>query len=367
MAKRCDNYLITITSLVFVILCLSACTQNKNYEYSTAKYNNTFSTLGDVICWITSNHLTTNTHLYLSKDNNIKNASELNLTEDHYYDNPLLVGEYLYYVGGVKSNHQQELYIARINYIDEDSNLEKLTDTYPEILSYTACDNVLYYIATNDEGSKLYKKNLSNKKEEILIDDAFGPFCTNGKNLIIGNVLFDVKSKESRIIIDNESVMSLGVIDNYYYCFNFTDAGHDLIRIDLVDNSIKTLCQIPSGWDLPKMSGDKILFTTGSNKNSKVGYCYYDISKDIIVIVIDADDAQDRYIYVPIDMAHYDYTLYDNMYYLHYPDRVTRMNIETKKEELFCLVFTKVENGYSYKGRWLTYDEYLQELNNDLL
>lgn len=159
--------------------------------------------------------------------------------------------------------------------------------------------------------------------------------------------------------------MALGVIDNYYYCFSFSDTGHDLIRIDLVDNSIKTLCQIPYGWDLPKMSGDKILFTTDSDGNFNVGYCYYDISKDIIVTVIDAEDAQDRYIYEPFDMESYDYILYDNMYYFHYPDMVTRMNVETKTEELFCSVLTLMEDGqYIYKDRWLTYDEYMQELNN---
>lgn len=161
MAKRCSIYLITITSLVFVILCLSACTQNKNYDYATAKDNNTLSSLGDVMCWAT------NDNLYLLKDNNIKDHVDLNLQEDPYYNNPLLVGEYLYFVGGVKNNYKQELYIARINYIDENSSLEKLTDTYPQIISYTVCDNVLYYVATSDEGSKLYKKIFLTRKKKF--------------------------------------------------------------------------------------------------------------------------------------------------------------------------------------------------------
>lgn len=338
-----------------VLLCIVICFANKNYDYSIASYTNTFSAWNDRVCW------TTYDNLFIEKESIINSSSDYGLQNGQYYDNPTLVGNNLYFVGGVNSSYPQEVYIARINYNGEKPKLEKLTENKKQILLYTICGDKLYYVA--DGG--LYIKNLLTQKEEFFTEYRVGEsFCTNGKRLIIGNTVYDIKSKKSEKIIE-ESVMALGIIDHYYYCFNFSDTGHDLICIDLVDNSIKTLCQIPYGWGFPKMSGDKILFTTSSVGSVNVGYCYYDISKDIIVTVIDAEDSQDRYIYYPDHMEYYDYILYDNTYYFHYPDMVTRMNIETKTEELFCSVRTLMENGhYMYKHRWLTYDEYLQELNN---
>ena len=58
---------------------------------------------------------------------------------------------------------------------------------------------------------------------------------------------------------------------------------------------------------------------------------------------------------------HYDYIIHNNMYYFHYSDTITRMNINTKKEELFQLILKPTDNGwYTNRYEWVSYSDYYE-------
>ena len=350
--------------MIIILLSFNACSSQKNNsEYVTARAVSTFSELNDTICW------TTGGNLFLENNDKLKNSFDYHLDDDPQYgpnySKPLLVDNYLYYVNGVNSRTKQEFYIARIDYTIDEPKYEKLTETYGDIIAYTVCDNYLYY--TTWPEPVLYRMNLLTKKiSKVMEDPQKDVFCTNGDKIIIGNLIFDIKSQKGQLIPCDENLYTLGVNNNKYYCYYEHNGNCKILQINLNDNSIVELCEIPFGMDVPQMFGDKILFADLSINCVNVGYYYYDIPTDTIVTVIDSDNSNSRYTEENMDPIHYDYIIHNNMYYFHYyaDDIVTRMNLETKKEELFCSVLTKVENGYSYEDKWLTYDEYLKELNN---
>lgn len=351
---------ITSVLIILTLFCFNACSVKTNETaYVTAKEVNTFSALNDTVCWTTGNSF------FLENNTGLKSSLDYNLQEDPYYDKPLLDGNYLYFVGGVYNYSKHEIYIARMNYTEETPKLEKLTDVYKDILSYTVYNNNLYYICLNGQSDdKFCIKNLSTNEEEVFATNVLSPyFCTNGEKIITCNKIFDIKTKESKTISEEENLTALGVIDNYYYCYYNDNEGYEVLRINLDNNSVSELCQLPYGMEQPKMYDNKILFADIPDSDVIVSYHYYDCSAKEFITVMNSDGDTPRYIYYDMfndSSGRYDYMIYNNMYYFHYPDMVTRVDMITKKEELFQSVLEQNDNGwYSNKYAWLTYDEYL--------
>ncbi len=315
-----------------------------------------FSTIDDVICWTTGNNF------FIEYNNELKSNLNYNLDIAPYYNNPILIDNYLYYIGGIYDYNAHEVYIARIDYTEDQPKLQKLTEIHNDIFSYTVCNNNLFYISADNGDIKMYIKNLSSEKEDIIMNDIFSiNFCTNGETIIMGNKIFDIKTKEIKLLSKNENLIALGIIDSYYYCYcnNSSNNGYEILQIDLNNNSVTNLCLIPYGMDAPKMRGDKILFTDISNGCLTVGYYYYDILENNTVTVVDSDNSTSRYSETSYEPVHYDYTMHNNMYYFQYSDIVTRININTKQEELLQLVSNQTDsNWYTNQYEWISYSDY---------
>lgn len=342
--------------ITVIILSFNACSSQKNKsEYVVAKSVSTFSKLNDTICWTTGNDL------FLENDDVLKSSLDYNLDENPYYNKPLLIDNYLYYIGGVYNYDKHEIYIARIDYTIDEPKFEKLTETYNDIDAYTVCDNYLYYTAIKETKRILYRMNLLTKNNSIVMDDSIRDvFCTNGDKIIMGDLIFDMKSQEEQLISYDKELFTLGVINNKYYCYYDNDNGnYKILKINLDDNSIVELCEIPYGMDVPQMFDDKILFTDLFDDCVNVGYYYYDIPTNTIVTVIDSDNSTLRYTKNSYEPIHYDYIMHNNMYYFHYSDIIARMDIDTKEEELFQLVLKQTDDGwYANQYEWVSYSDY---------
>lgn len=351
--------------MIIIVLSFNACSSKKsNSEYVVAKDVSSFSKLNDTIC------ITTGRELFLEDNTGLKTSIELNIYEDPHYDKPLLVDNYLYYVGGVYNYDKHAIYIARIDYTQDEPKIEKLTPEFGEILSYTVCGNYLYYTPYFDkEGYKLCIMNLLTKKESIITDDSFGGvFCTNGDKIITRNIIFDIKSQEKQLIPIDKGLFTLGIYNNNYYCYydNADEDYYKVLQINLDDNSIKELCEIPYGMDIPQMCDDKILFAHSYDDCVNVGYYYYDIPTDTIVTVIAPDNSTSRYTETYPDPIHYSYFIHNNMFYFDYFDVIVRMDMDTKKEEFLQLV-QKPNGDGSYRNEydWISYNEYSAIHEND--
>ena len=360
MVKNKFQFLICFVLTIIIILSFNACSSQKNNsEYVVAKAVSTFSKLNDTICW------TTDDDLFLENSNELKNSLDYHLDEDPdygpYYSKPLLVDNYLYYIGGVYNYNKHEIYIARIDYTIDEPKFEKLTETYSDIDSYTVCDNYLYYIALKESEAILYRMNLLTKNNSIVTDDYIRDvFSTNGDKIIMGNLIFDIKRQKGQLISYDKELFTLGVINNKYYCYYDNHNGnYKILHINLDDNSISELCEIPYGMDVPQMYDDKILYTDLFDDCVNVGYYYYDIPTNTKVTVIASDNSTLRYTENSYEPIHYDYIMHNNMYYFHYSDIVTRMNINTKSEELFQLVTKQTDDGwYTKQYEWISYSDY---------
>ncbi len=358
MLKNKLKSLTCFVLMIIIVLSFNACSSQKsNSEYVVAKDVSSFSKLNDTIC------ITNGRELFLENNNGLKDIYDLKLDEDPHYDKPLLVDNYLYYVGGVYDYSMHKLYIARIDYTQDEPKIEKLTPEFGEILSYTVCGNYLYYRPYYEkEGYKLCRMNLLTKKENIIMDDSFGGvFCTNGNKIVTRNMIFDIKSQEKQLFSIDEGLFTLGVLNNKYYCYydNDDEDYHKVLQINLDDNSIKELCEIPYGMDRPQMCDDKILFTDLPDDCVNVGYYYYDIPTDTIVTIIEPDNSTSRYTETYPDPIRYSYFIHNNMFYFDYFDVIVRMNIDTKEEEFLQLV-QKPNGDGSYRNEydWISYNEY---------
>lgn len=354
MRNKTIRLLFVLILTAFVFLSLNACLFDKDKSnYVVAKSVSTFSKLNDTICWTTGNDF------FIENNDGLKSKLDFNIDEDPYYNKPLLVDNYLYYIGGVYNYDKHEVCIARIDYTKDEPKLEKLTETYSDIDSYTVCDNYLYYISLKESNAVLYRMNLLTKKNSVVLDDSIKDvFCTNGDRIIMGNLIFDIKNQEKQIIPYDKELYSLGVINNNYYCYYYCDnynGGYKILQINLDDNSIIELCEIPYGMDIPQMIDDKILFAVLYDDCINVGYYYYDIPTDSMVTVIDSDNSTSRYTDNSYEPIHYDYIIHNNMYYFHYSDVVSRMNINTKEEQLFQLVLKRNDDGtYTNQYEWVS-------------
>lgn len=152
--------------------------------------------------------------------------------------------------------------------------------------------------------SNVYIKKLSNEKEEVLIKEGPSEFCTNGEKIIASNKIYDIETKKVEILHDNENLMSLGVLNNKYYCYytgknseGYPDNYETMLQIDLNNYSAKKICEIPNGMTYPRLCDDKILFADIAKDCSTVGFYYYDIPTDEVVTVIESDNSTERYSY----------------------------------------------------------------------
>ena len=360
MLKNKIQSIICFALAIIIILSFNACSSQKNSsEYVVAKAVSTFSELNDTICW------TTNDDLFLENSNELKNSLDYHLDKDPdygpYYSKPLLVDNYLYYIGGVYNYNKHEIYIARIDYTIDEPKFEKLTEIYSDIDSYTVCGNYLYYIALKESEAILYRMNLLTKNNSIVMDNSIRDvFATNGDKIIMGNLIFDIKNQKEQLISYDKELFTLGVFNNKYYCYCDNDGeNYKLLQINLDDNSIVELCEISYGMDVPQMFDDKILFSDLFDDCVNVGYYYYDIPTNSIVTVIDSDNSTSRYTDTSYEPIHYDYIMHNGMYYFHYSNVVARMNIDTKEEELFKVVTRQTADGwYTNQYEWISYSDY---------
>lgn len=223
---------------------------------------------------------------------------------------------------------------------------------------------------------KLCVTNISGNNEDALITDLdsyamWMNFSTNGKKIILGNMIFDIKSMESQII-NEVKLDSLGVLDNYYYFYSPYDMKNGdkdgVMRMNLKDNLIeKLLDRYSFGKDQPRLYDNKVLFIDNIDESLALKYSYYDILKNEMVTVMDSADEQSRYIYdlwyASDHGERYDYMIYNNYFYVHYPQLMTRVNMDTKQEEVFTwLVPIAGQSGVVYL--WQPYEEYAKNLEN---
>lgn len=365
LIKSLNRLFCILLSVMAVSLCLNSCTFAKNDQnYVVAEDNLLISKSDDAVCWVTN----TNRNFYIEHEGQIKSKWDYDINMAPYYYSPLLFGNYLYYVGGIQDDLTHDVYIARIDYTKEDPKLEQITENYNNIFSYTVCENMIFFTAHRNGEINLYMKKLSSDKEEVLFKDGPTEFCTNGEKIIAANKIYDIKSKTLELINNNEDLMTLGVLENNYYCYytgqnsEGLDNYYTVMQINLDNFSAKKLCEIPIGMTAPKLCDDKILFADiDIQKNcSTVGFYYYDMLEDKVVTVINSDNSSERYIDDNSEPIPLDYIIYNNMYYFHYGrDVITRVNMDTKKETVFKqMPPTATEDGPKYSYVWLSPEEY---------
>lgn len=369
MIKKRFRIFASIMAVMLTFLCFHGCSSNKSSDgYVTAKVTNTISSLKNMVAW------TDGGRFFIEKDGVVKSNYDYDLGgKEQYYSDITLIGDYLYYIGGVDTGIKPELYIARINHTEEKPEVEKLTEPKRRIFSYAVLGNKLYYIAWEGENvgtiakNNMYLKNLSGKKEKVLIDD-WGvdfEFCTNGSKFIVGNKIFDIKTKKNQAISEKWMAI-LGVYNNYYYFYSGSDSDDmnecDFKRMNLKDNSIETLFTLTDfGLNEPRMSDNKILFLETELGTYALKYKYYDILKNEMVTVMDSTDTLSRYTYDDWDrVSDYNNIISNNYFYVYYPKLMTCVNMSTNKEE----IFTWGPGGSGKSGLkygWCSYEEYLQK------
>lgn len=338
MLKRTKYFFSILLSVILILVCFCSCSFAKNDQnYVTARYNELISKSEDAVCWVTN----TNKNFYIEYNNKIKNKWSYHINIAPYYYSPFLSQNYMYYIGGIQDDFTHNVYIARINYTKENPKVEQLTENYNEIFSYTVYKNMIFFTADRNGETNLYIKELSDDKEKILLPNYnIENFCTNGKKLIIANKIYDIKKQKVELLSENKNLISLGVINNKYYCFYTGNNQNNLLRIDLDDYTTEELCQTPCGMGTPRLCDDKILFHEKTDYYSIVGLYYYNIPTSKIVKVVDSNNSSQRYSdknepSVSYEYV-YDYIINDNMYYFHYGrDVITRINMDTKQEEVF--------------------------------
>lgn len=341
--------------IISIILSFNACSlAEKEQNYVTARYGELISKSENAVCWVTN----TNKNFYIEHNNQIKSSLDYHINIAPYFYNPFLSENYMYYIGGIRDNFTHDVYIAQIDYTKEKPKLEQITENYNEIFSYTVCGNTIFFTAGRNGETNLYMKKFSDDKEEILFPNYnIENFCTNGKKLIIANKIYDIKTQKVELLSENKNLIGLGVIDNKYYCFYTGNNQNNVLRIDLNDYTTEDLCKTPCGMGTPRLCDDKILFHEKADYYSIVGLYYYDIPANKIVTVVDSDNSDQRYSdknepTVSYEYA-YDYIVNDNMYYLHYGrDVITRINMDTKQEEIF-------QSFPTGKNIWLSHKDYL--------
>ena len=374
--KSFNRLLCILLSAAAAASCLHGCTVAENSQgYVMAAYSRIISKSEDAVCWVTNDNIwvtNNNINFYIEQDGQIKSKEDYNIDADPYYDSPFISGDYLYYIGGTYTYDTHDIYIARIDYTEEEPQVEQLTENYRDIDSFVICGNTLFFTGTQNIDFNLYMKKLSDDKEEVLIEGGPSKFCTNGEKIIAKNKIYDISTKTVEELYDveelneNESLSTLGVWDNYYYCYyigyssdGYPDNYYTVLQINLDDYSAEQICEIPWGMTYPKLCDDKILFADQELGCSTVGFYYYDIPTGEVVTVIESDNSSERYIDDNDELVAMDYILYDNMYYFHYgKDVITRVNIDTKQEEVFARIYGATEDGYEYLYVWLSPEEY---------
>lgn len=378
--RKCKILLCVMLLVISIPLILSSCTEQRNDQnYVTARYDELISKSEDAVCWALNVRWgNTDTDLYIEeKDGQIKSKWDYNLDADPYYYSPLISGDYLYYIGGTYDYDKKDVYIARIDYTKKNPEIEQITENYLEIDSYTILENTIYFSAYKKVGEisvegNLYIKELSNEKEEILIKEGPSEFCTNGEKIIASNKIYDIETKKVELLHDNDNLMTLGVLNNKYYCYytgknseGYPDNYETVLQIDLNNYSAKKICEIPNGMTYPRLCDDKILFADIAKDCSTVGFYYYNIPTDEVVTVIESDNSSERYIddnHEPIPM---DYIIFDNNFYFHYgDDAITRVDMDTKEETVFKQLpaGTTDEGDYKYSYEWLSPKDYMSSV-----
>ena len=283
--------------------------------------------------------------------------------------NPFLYNENLYYI---TTSHQNNSYIA---YIDI-NNLKQagiLTPEKDNIYSFTVFENNVYYYAYHNGKTAIYSFNLDSKKENIILstDDYICNFFVSNNHIIYGNTNYDLKKKHAQPLsneLNNKDIYGLGIVNNIYYCGykNHDSLKEEIYSINLKNNMYTFVCELPIGFNIsPRLYDNKILYVAPNEKNNMyLTLNYYDLNTNKEKIAF--DKTSDTYYYSKLHdyMDNYDSFYYNGNFYMWYPETIVKVN-NKNEDKIFGLSSYNTDDGYiGYKNSWLTYEEYLKEMNN---
>lgn len=350
--------------LVFVILTqvLTACSTNtSNYIYSSATQNVRFSAEGKNLCFYIPNAKA----IFLESDSGIINLSEYSYLDDFYsMRNPYLCNNKLYYITTSRNNSNS---IACIN-INDLKNAKVLTPEKSNIICFTVVENTVYYYAYDNEKSAIYSFNLiTNREKEILsTNDYIYNFYVSDNCIIYGNRKYDFSEKQSKYLTENfkdKDVYGIGIIDNVYY-FGYENeiiSKEEIYSINLKDNSVNKVCELPIGYNKPRLYDNKILYVIHNEKDSNyLSLGYYDLSTNEEKIAFDKTEGSYFYSRLNDYIDNYDSFYYAGDFYMWYPDTVVKINSKNEDTVFGLITYETSKNSFRHEYNWLTYQEYLE-------
>lgn len=353
--------------LIIIIQLLCACSSNKNNNitYSVAIGNVCFSAENANLCFA----LSKNRSIVLEKDDVMTDLYDYSYSDDFYgMQNPFVYSGNLYYISSSRKN---TMCIACID-INDLKNADILTPEKDNIFAFTVFGNNVYYYAYNSDcENTIYSFNLKTKKEtEILsTDDYIYNFFVSDEYIIYGNTKYDLNKKQSYTLsneLSNMTIAGLGIVNDIYYCSskNSDMSKNEIYSVNLKDNTVICVCEIPVGFNEPRLYDNKILFVNSNEADNRyLMLGYYDLNTNEEKIAF--DKTSDTYYYSKLYdyIDNYDSFYYDGNFYMWYPETIVKVN-NKNEDKIFGLSSYNTDDGYiSHKNSWLTYDEYLNEMN----
>lgn len=353
--------------LIIITQLLCACSGEKNNNtYLAAIQNVCFSAENENLCFALSNQKT----VILEKDNVMIDLHDYSYLDDYYgIEQPFILNEKLYYI---TSSHENTMCISCLD-INDLKHADILTPKKDNIYSFTVFENNIYYYAYHNGESAIYSFNLKTKKENVILstDDLLYNFFVSDDYIIFGNRKYDLNKKQLytlSIELNEKDIYGLGIINNIYYCgyTNRDSLKEEIYSINLKNNMYTFVCELPIGVNIsPRLYDNKILYVAPNEKNDMyLTLNYYDLNTNEEKIVF--DKTSDCYYYSLLHdyVDNYDSFYYNGNFYMWYPETIVKVN-NKNEDKIFGLSSYNTDNGYiGYKNSWLTYEEYLKEMNN---
>ena len=349
--------------LIVIMQVLCACSDKTDDEmYSGAIQNVCFSAENDCFCFALSKQKS----VILEKDNVITDLYDYSYSDDfHGMKNPFIYNEKLYYV---TSSHQDTVCIACFD-MNNLGQADVLTPEKDNIYAFTVTGNRIYYYAYHNGENAIYSFDLKSKKEDLIFstDDYIYNFFVSEKSIIYGNTKYDFNKEQEYELtaeLSDKNVAGLGIIDNIYYCsfMNSDMTENEIYSVNLRDNTVKSVCELPVGFNEPRLYDNKILYVDSNENDSRYLLLgYYDLSTNKMKTAFDRTSDCYSYDLLYDYMDNYDSFYYGDSFYMWYPDTIVKIN-NLNEEKIFGLKSYVTDSGsFSYQYSWMTYEEYLKE------
>lgn len=353
--------------MLMVTQVFCACSGEKNNNtYSAAIQNVCFSAEKENLCFALSNQKT----VILEKDNVMIDLYDYSYLDNYYgIEQPFILNDKLYYI---TSSHENTMCISCLD-INDLNQADILTPKKDNIYAFTVFENNIYYYAYDNGESAIYSFNLKTNKEKLILstDDLLYNFFVSADCIIFGNAKYDLNKEQLDALsteLKDKSIYGLGIINDIYYCGykNIDSLKEEIYSINLKNNTFTSVCELPMGFNIaPRLYDNKILYVASNEKNDMyLTLHYYDLNTNEEKIAF--DKTSDTYYYSKLHdyMDNYDSFYYDGNFYIWYPETIVKIN-NKNEDKIFGLSQYNTDDGYiGYKNSWLTYEEYLKQMNN---